>query len=103
MSAKKQKSRSARPISAPENSVAQLSLRLLQQLAVLLLAVLGFLFCLITSYELDLPTATLVWTAIAFSLLFLAVFSVRKSGLFALQVRCVRHKETGLSAAARPV
>ena len=43
MSAKKQKSRSARPISAPENAVAQLSLRLLQQLAVLLLAVLGFL------------------------------------------------------------
>ena len=84
MSAKKQKSRRTRPISAPENSVAQLSLRLLQQLAVLLLAVLGFLFCLITSYELDLPTTTLVWTAIAFSLLFLAVFSVRKSGLFAL-------------------
>ncbi len=50
----------------------------------LLLTVLGFLFCLITSYELDLPTTTLVWTAIAFSLLFLAVFSVRKSGLFAL-------------------
>ncbi|MEA4915201.1 MAG: transglutaminase-like domain-containing protein [Christensenella sp.] len=84
MSAKQQKSRSARAIPTPENSVAQLSLRLLQQLAVLLLAVLGFLFCLITSYELDLPTATLVWTAIAFCLLFLAVFSVRRSGLFAL-------------------
>ncbi len=84
MSAKQQKSRSARAIPTPENSVAQLSLRLLQQLAVLLLAVLGFLFCLITSYEFDLPTATLVWTAIAFCLLFLAVFSVRRSGLFAL-------------------
>ncbi|MDD4312640.1 MAG: transglutaminase-like domain-containing protein, partial [Eubacteriales bacterium] len=84
MSETKQKPRRARAVPARENTIAQVSLRLLQQLAVLLLAVLGFLFCLTTSYELDLPTATLAWTAIAFSLLFVAVFSVRKSGLFAL-------------------
>lgn len=61
-------------------------LRLLQQLIVLLLAVLGFLFCLLSSYSFDLPRATLVWTAVAFSLLFLGVFSLRRGGLIALVI-----------------
>jgi len=84
MSESNRKPRSANPVRLPEDAPLELFLRLFQQLAVLLLAVLGFLFCLITSYQLDLPTATLVWTAVAFSLLFVAVFSVRQSGVLAL-------------------
>ena len=61
---------------AAREGAPALFLKLLQQFIVLLLAVLGFLFCLISSYTLDLPTAKLVWTAVAFSLLFLAVFSL---------------------------
>ncbi len=86
MSNAKQKPRSASALATPENSTAQIVLRLFQQLMVLLLAVLGFLFCLISTYDIDLPTVTLVWTAVAFSLLFLAVFSVKRSGLLALIV-----------------
>ena len=75
----------AKPISlAGENGAAQLALRFLQQAVVLLLAVLGFLFSLLSSYRLDLPVSNLVWTAIAFSLLSLAIFSVRRRGLAAL-------------------
>jgi transglutaminase-like putative cysteine protease len=84
MSASKRTPCAAQPIPLPENTPARLLLRLFQRLAVLLLAVLGFLFCLLTSYQLDLPTETLVWTAVAFSLLFVAVFSLQKSGLLAL-------------------
>ena len=69
---------------AAREGAPALFLKLLQQFIVLLLAVLGFLFCLISSYTLDLPTAKLVWTAVAFSLLFLAVFSLPKSGVFVL-------------------
>lgn len=69
--------------SARETAPAIL-VRLMQQLVVVLLAVMGFLFCLLSSYTFDLPTAKLVWTAVAFSLLFLAVFTLPKSGLFAL-------------------
>ena len=61
-------------------------LRLGQQLMVLLLAVFGFLFCLITSYTLDLPIAKLALTALVFALLFLAVFSLPKSGLLSIIV-----------------
>ena len=86
MSNAKQKPRSASALATPENSTAQIVLRLFQQLMVLLLAVLGFLFCLISTYDIDLPTVTLVWSAVAFSLLFLAVFSVKRSGLLALIV-----------------
>ncbi len=68
----------------PAQEGAAVLMRLLQQLVVLLLAVLGFLFCLLSSYSFDLPRAALVWTAIAFSLLFLGVFSLRRSGLFAI-------------------
>lgn len=69
--------------SARETAPAIL-VRLMQQLVVVLLAVMGFLFCLLSSYTFDLPTTKLVWTAVAFSLLFLAVFTLPKSGLFAL-------------------
>ena len=86
MSKVKQKPRSASALATPENSTAQIVLRLFQQLMVLLLAVLGFLFCLISTYDINLPTVTLVWSAVAFSLLFLAVFSVKRSGLLALIV-----------------
>ena len=71
-------------LTLPSEGIPALLLRLCQQLMVLLLAVLGFLYCLLTSYTLDLPTAKLVLTALVFSLLFLAVFSLPKSGLFAL-------------------
>ena len=81
----KRPSAPAKPISlAGENGAAQLALRFLQQAVVLLLAVLGFLFSLLSSYRLDLPVSNLVWTAIAFSLLSLAIFSVRRRGLAAL-------------------
>ena len=86
MSNAKQKPRSKSSLAAPENPTLQFALRLIQQLMVLLLAVLGFLFCLISTYEIDLSTTTLVWSAVAFSLLFLAVFSVKRSGLLALIV-----------------
>ncbi len=82
-------SKKARPaaksaqISAQEGMLSLL-MRLSQQLVVLLLAVVGFLLCLLSSYQLDLPTATLVWSAIAFSLLFLALFSLPRSGIFVL-------------------
>jgi len=69
--------------SAREGAPA-LVLRLLQQLVVILLAVFGFLFCILSSYTLDLPSGTLVMTAIVFSFLFLTVFSLPKSGLFAI-------------------
>ena len=54
---------------APMNPIASegapaLLLRLSQQLMVLLLAVFGFLFSLMTSYTLDLPTAKLALTAL---------------------------------------
>lgn len=78
-----EKARSARRAPAREGAPA-IILRLMQQLVVVLLAVLGFLFCVLSSYTLDLPTGTLVMTAIAFSLLFLAVFTLPKSGLFAI-------------------
>ena len=71
-------------LTLPSEGIPALLLRLCQQLMVLLLAVLGFLYCFLTSYTLDLPTAKLVLTALVFSLLFLAVFSLPKSGLFAL-------------------
>ena len=67
-----------------ENGAAQLALRMLQQAVVVLLAVLGFLFSLLSCYQLDLPVSILVWTAVAFSLLSLAVFSIRRRGLAAL-------------------
>ncbi len=67
-----------------EKPAGALLFRLGQQAAVLLLAVLGFLFCLLTSYRLDLPVSTLVWTVAAFSLLSLAVFSIRRYGIVAL-------------------
>ena len=77
--------RAKKPLRNPaREGMPTLLLRLLQQLIVVLLAVLGFLFCLLTSYQLDLSTATLVWTAIACSLLFLAVFSAPKGGMIAL-------------------
>ena len=84
MSAGKRAPRAAQPIPLPENTPAKLLLHISQRLAVLLLAVLGFLFCLLTSYQLDLPLETLVWTAVAFSLLFVAVFSMQKSALLVL-------------------
>ncbi len=68
----------------PESTSGGWALRLLQQAAALLLAVFGFLFCLLTSYQLDLPVGTLAWTAAAFALLSLAVFSVRRRGIAAL-------------------
>ena len=86
MSNAKQKPRSKATLYTPENPTLQFALRLIQQLMVLLLAVLGFLFCLISTYDIDLSTATLVWSAVAFSMLFLAVFSVKRSGLLALIV-----------------
>lgn len=67
-----------------QDGVLSLIMRLSQQLVVLLLAVAGFLLCLLSSYHLDLPSGTLIWTAVAFSLLFLALFSLPKSGLFVL-------------------
>ena len=67
-----------------QNGMSALLLQLMQQLVVLLLAVIGFLFCLISSYTLDLRIATLAWSAVAFSLLFLAVFSLPRSYLFIL-------------------
>ena len=75
-----------KPLKAPpaERPVSAVLLRLLQQSIVLLLAVLGFLFSLLTSYQLDLPLSTLAWTAVAFSLLALAVFSIRRHGLLAI-------------------
>ncbi len=80
----KARKKPASSLKNPAQDGASLFLRLTQELAVLLLAVLGFLFCLLTSYTLDLPTTKLVWTAVAFSLLFLAVFSLPKSGFFVL-------------------
>ena len=47
MSNAKHKPRSASALATPENSTAQIVPRLFQQLMELLLAVLGFLFCLI--------------------------------------------------------
>ena len=82
MSEKQKKAASNRKTA--QDGAPALFLKLLQQFVVLLLAVLGFLFCLLSSYTLDLPTAKLVWTAVAFSLLFLAVFSLPKSGVFIL-------------------
>ncbi|MEN6636067.1 MAG: transglutaminase-like domain-containing protein [Clostridiaceae bacterium] len=77
--------RAKKPLRNPaREGVPVLMMRLMQQFIVVLLAVLGFLFCLLTSYQLDLSTATLVWTAVACSLLFLAVFSAPKGGLIAL-------------------
>lgn len=58
--------------------------RTLQQAEMLLLSVLGFLFCLTTSYELDVPTAGLVWSALAFCTLFLIVYSSRRHALLML-------------------
>lgn len=86
MSKNKKRPNAAAPLNTPasEGAAAQWLLRLLQQAIVLLLAVLGFLFCLLTSYQLDLPVVKLVWSAIAFALLSLAVFSVRRRGLLAL-------------------
>lgn len=77
--------RAARSAQSPaQDGLVSLLMRLGQQLVVQLLAVVGFLLCLISSYQLDLPTAKLVWTAVAFSLLFLALFSLPKSGVFVL-------------------
>ncbi len=82
MSEQTRKQAPMKPI-ASEGAPALL-LRLSQQLMVLLLAVFGFLFSLMTSYTLDLPTAKLALTALVFSLVFLAIYSLPKSGLLSL-------------------
>ncbi|NLI55301.1 MAG: transglutaminase domain-containing protein [Clostridiales bacterium] len=82
MSARRRRPNTAAPAQASASE--RWPLRLLQQAVVLLLAVLGFLFCLLSSYQLDLPVSTLVLTALAFSLLALGVFSFRRYGILAL-------------------
>ena len=59
-------------------------IRALQQTAVLTLAVLGFLFALLTSYGLTVETARVVWAALAFTALFAVVFSVERRGVLLL-------------------
>lgn len=49
----------------------------LQRLVVLLLAVLGFLFCLLSGYQLQVQSARAVCAALLFSALFFSVFSFR--------------------------
>ena len=58
--------------------------RTLQQAEVLLLAVLGFLFCLTSSYQLEVSASKLVWSALAFCALFLVIFSSRRRKLLLL-------------------
>ena len=58
--------------------------RTLQQTEILLLAILGFLFCLTSSYHLDVPAGKLVWSALVFCALFLVVFSSRRRKLLLL-------------------
>jgi cell division septation protein DedD len=58
--------------------------RTLQQAEVLLLAIFGFLFCLITSYQLDVLTARLIWSSVFFALFFLIIFSLRRRWILLL-------------------
>ncbi|MEN6593797.1 MAG: transglutaminase-like domain-containing protein [Clostridiaceae bacterium] len=62
-------------------SAAQRLIEILQQTTVLVLAVLGFLFCLITSYQLTVFNLRAVWTAIFYAALFSAVFSSKRRGI----------------------
>ncbi len=61
-------------------SAVQRLLEILQQTTVLMLAVLGFLFCLISSYQLDIYVVRAVWTAVFFIALFSISFSTKRGG-----------------------
>ena len=61
-------------------SAVQRLLEILQQTTVLMLAVLGFLFCLTSSYQLDIYVVRAVWTAVFFIALFSISFSTKHGG-----------------------
>lgn len=58
--------------------------RYFRQLAVLLPAMLGLVFCLISCYSLTILTARVVFAAVLFVLLFALIFSSKRKGAFAL-------------------
>ncbi len=57
---------------------------ILQQSTVLLLAILGFLFSLTTSYQLTILTGRSVWSALFFVILFIIVYSAKRRELLLL-------------------
>ncbi len=58
--------------------------RYFRQLAVLLPAMLGLLFCLISCYRLTILTARVAFATVLFVLLFTLIFSSKRKGVFAL-------------------
>lgn len=76
-------SRNFRPAAVESDRSTRL-IGIFQRAAVLLLAVFGFLFCLITSYQLGVETGRLVWTAVVLVVLFVVVYSSKRRELLLL-------------------